>query len=33
MVYSPSGVKRDGIEKGLNIIVYSNGEIKKYISK
>ena len=32
-VYSPSGVRRSGIENGVNIVVYSNGEIRKYFHK
>ena len=32
-VYSPSGVKRNGIEKGLNIVIYSNGDVRKFVQK
>ena len=32
-VYSPSGVKRKGIEKGLNIVIYSNGDVRKFVQK
>lgn len=32
-VYSPSGIRRNGIGKGMNIVVYSNGDRRKYIHK
>jgi hypothetical protein len=32
-IYSPSGVKRDAMQKGLNIIVTPSGKTKKIIIK